>query len=142
LEKAGNNSQNAVDFGLVGSAGANGPGYRHSFHPGYNGPKDEDKKHSVKDARQPANYGAGAKKRMKSKKSGHKAASHANEGTGGAADHGFHQHFDQRNAPATAHHGIVGIKHQAANATGSSLPLVVKTAGGSQARARATTTGE
>jgi len=80
------------------------------------------------------NYG-GVKKRMKSKKSGgHHGGgkSHHVEGTSGLPDHGFHNHqFDQRNVPATAHHGIVGIKHQASSGTGSSLPLVVKTAGGS-----------
>lgn len=68
---------------------------------------------------------------MKSKKSGgnHGGGKNHAEGTSAMPDHGFHnQKFDQRNAPATAHHGIVGVKHQ--SGTGSSLPQVVKNAGG------------
>jgi len=75
---------------------------------------------------------------MKSKKSG-------GYYTGGKGHHGgdeFHQ-FDQRNASTSGHHGIVGMKHQVpSGTTGSSLPSVVKTTGGSQARTRTTTTGE
>jgi len=79
---------------------------------------------------------------MKSKKSGGVKNHHGVDGSGsGLQDHGgFHNHqFEQRNAPTTAHHGIVGIKHQ--SLAGAST-VGVKTTGGSQARTRTTTTGE
>lgn len=123
------NHMNQIANGYALS-GYNGDGNKHEENK-----KGKESKHTSNHAG-PSYGGGGAKKRMKSKKSGGVKTNHDHA----QQDHGFHNHqFEQRNAPASAHHGIVGIKHQSSAGAQSNG---VKTAGGSQARTRTTTTGE